>query len=121
MSADKRRGGGGAHGAGKKNQGQPGPVRYLFWALAGLAIVVLALVLVPRFTGGGEAEQRPQVGTPAAGFQRVGPLEVSATDVDLGKVPLDRWISYTFHLRNASPAPVTVTFPKDGVQTLEGC
>jgi len=53
--------------------------------------------------------------------ERVGPLEVSATQIDLGHVPLNQWVSPTFHLSNVSAELVTITIPRQGVETLEGC
>ncbi|MBI4282158.1 MAG: hypothetical protein HY672_01555 [Chloroflexi bacterium] len=53
--------------------------------------------------------------------ERVGPLEVSATQIDLGHVPLNQWVNPTFHLSNVSAESVTITIPKQAVETLEGC
>src|SRR3989338_6210468 len=52
---------------------------------------------------------------------RVGSLEVSATEIDLGEVPAGRWVSPTFRLRNVGAESVTITVPRQGVETLEGC
>jgi len=86
----------------------------ILWLLLGAA--VLALLLAPRLLGGGEGVRESQEPP-----QRIGSLEVSATQVDLGRVPLGRWVKYAFHLRNVGPAPLTITIPREGIETLEGC
>ena len=107
--------------AARKKGGQGGVILLV---VAGVLVVALALVaaaLLPR--GGGESHEGHQgreVAAPEPSL-RVGPLEVSATEADLGKVPLDTWVNYTFRLRNASEKPVTITLPREGVETLEGC
>ena len=113
-----------------RDRGQRRPVPLAVTGAVGV-LVVLALVLgIRSLTGGKEAEEPsevrasplPTVSTPPpSGSQRIGPLEVSATEVDLGSVPLDQWVAPTFQLRNVSTDPVTVTLGREGVETLEGC
>ena len=94
-------------------------------ALAGVVgvVAVVALVLGLRsLSGGGSGE--PAGGTskpPSTDLQRVGLLEVSDTDVDLGQVGLGKWVDHTYLVRNASASPVTITVTKESVETLEGC
>ena len=78
-------------------------------------IMVLALVLLGR---GGEQDSAR---VSPSGSQRVGPLEVSATRIDLGQVPLARWVNPTFRLRNVSAEPVVITIPEQGVEPVQGC
>ncbi len=89
------------------------------------AIIVLALVLgiTSLLTGGGSEEPSGMTyNPPPTDLQQAGLLEVSATDVDLGPIPLDQWVDHTFVLRNASTDTVTVTIPKGGgIETLDGC
>gem|GEM_PF-6529206 len=51
--------------------------------------------------------------------QRMGPVEVSATEVDLGRVPLSRWVTPSFKVRNVGQSPLVMMF--GNVETLEGC
>ena len=130
MSAkDRRRGKQSRRPGRSRNQGQR---RLLPLALTGAVgvIVILAVLGVRFLTGGEETEEPSEVSSsplptvstpPPTGFQRIGPLEVSATEVDLGSVPLGEWVTPTFQLRNVSTGPVTVTIRREGVETLEGC
>jgi hypothetical protein len=81
-----------------------------------VAIVVVGLLLLSNM-----GRDKDVVSVAQSGPERVGPLEVSATSIDLGRVPLDRWVNPTFLLRNVSEGPVTITIPRAGVETLEGC
>jgi len=94
-------------------------------ALAGTVgvVAVVALVLgLGSLSGGGSGE--PAGGTskpPSTDLQRVGLLEVSDTDVDLGQVPIHQWVDQTFLVRNGSASPVTITVTKASVEILQGC
>ncbi len=89
-----------------------------WWVVGGLtvAVVVTALAVVSNLGRGGDG-----VNITSSGPQQVGPLEVSATRLDLGRVSLGRWVNPTFRLRNLGVEPVAITIPGQGVETLEGC
>ena len=80
-------------------------------------VVVVALLMVVSGLGKGTDGGQGTLFDPL----RVGPVEASATRIDLGRVPLDRWVNPTFHLRNLGTEPVAITIPRQGVETLEGC
>ncbi|MBI2916953.1 MAG: hypothetical protein HYY01_03080 [Chloroflexi bacterium] len=61
----------------------------------------------------------PAPNTPAGPPKRMGPVEVSTTEVDLGQVPISRWVTPSFKVRNVGQAPLVLMF--DNVETLEGC
>ena len=85
-----------------------------WWVMGALALVVgFGLVLSQRGRDGARLA--------SAAPERVGSLEVSATEIDLGEVPAGRWVSPTFRLRNVGAESVTITVPRQGVETLEGC
>ena len=103
----------------RRTQKKRGPGTRFPWLVAGgLVLVVFVVVAALVFKmgrykeGGSVASSNPE---------RVGPLEVSATRIDLGHVPLNQWVNPTFHLSNVSAEPVTITIPRQGVETLEGC
>ena len=88
--------------------------RTRWWVTGALALVVgFGLVLSQRGRDGARLA--------SAAPERVGSLEVSATEIDLGEVPAGRWVSPTFRLRNVGAESVTITVPRQGVETLEGC
>ena len=89
------------------------------WWIAGALVVagILALALVLLGRGGEQDSARVS----PSSTQRVGPLEVSATRLDLGQVPLAQWVNPTFRLRNVSAEQVTITVPGQGVEIVQGC
>ncbi len=103
------------YGRGRRRQWRLGVSWWIVGAVGALLIVVVLVVVgnLGRGQDGGS-------GTPSHPAQ-VGPVEAAATRIDLGRVPLDRWVSPTFRLNNVSQEPVAITIPKEGVETLEGC
>ncbi|MDO8750605.1 MAG: hypothetical protein Q7K03_05625 [Dehalococcoidia bacterium] len=89
------------------------------WRVAGALVVAMIMVLALVLLGRGGEQDSARVSP--SGSQRVGPLEVLATRIDLGQVPLAQWASPTFRLRNVSAEPVTITIPEQGVEVVEGC
>ncbi len=89
--------------------------RGLWWVMGALG-VVMALA-VAGCTGGGKGEVQGTLSEP----RQVGSVEAAATRIDLGQVPLNQWVSPTFRLRNQGVEPVTITVPRQGVETVEGC
>lgn len=89
------------------------------WWVAGALVVAMILVLTLVVLGRGGEQDSTRVSP--SGLQRVGPLEVSATRIDLGQVPLAMWVNPTFRLRNVSAEPVAITIPEQGVEPVEGC
>ena len=82
-----------------------------------VVVVVVVLAVVNNLGRGGEEEVVGTLSDP----QQVGPVEASATRIDLGQVSLGQWVSPTFRLRNTSAQLVAVTIPRGGVEVLEGC
>jgi hypothetical protein len=89
----------------------------------GLAVagsLVLGVVLVTMRLGGtGDGSPVAVEPTVLQGAHRAGGVEVDATEVDLGRVPLDRIVSHAFRLRNTGE--LAVTLGRARIETLEGC
>lgn len=90
----------------------------LLWVAGsiGLVVVMAALGIISNLGGDGGGGD-----ITSSDPEQIGPLEVSATRIDLGQVPPNRWVNPTFHLSNTSEKPVTITIPRQGVEVLEGC
>lgn len=86
------------------------------WAGATLAIFVAAAVIgILAFQPTG-----PEASNPSGGeFIPLGALAVSAQNVDIGRVPLNKNVTQIFRVRNISQEPVRLG--KVMVNVLEGC
>lgn len=94
----------------------------------------LGIVIAVAIVGGigilamqsGESPSTGAMGAPidieprvVSGPAVVGGVEVNATEVDFGRVPLDREVTQSFRLRNTTGAPVSLG--SAAIETLEGC
>lgn len=102
-------------GRGRRRLQRP---RISWWVVGavGVVLIVIAMAVV-----GNRGQDADETNIMSPGPQQVGPVAASATKIDLGRVPLDRWVNPTFRLSNLGVESVAVTIPRQGVETLEGC
>ena len=102
----------------RKRRGHPRQSQVWWWALGifGGAAVVAVIAVLSRLGGDTDGAELT-----TSEPRQVGSVSAAVTRIDLGRVPLDRWVNPSFRLRNVSAEPVSITVPKEGVEALEGC
>lgn len=106
------------------------PLRIVGWAalLAFLGLAAFLTLDLVRSQGGNDNSQVEQQAAPpvatrtgatAVPYTGGARLWLSATEIDLGKVPLIQEVSRSFDLQNVGDAPLIIAEPT--VKVLQGC